>query len=219
MNVRTLVLAALVAGATGMSAQALSIDFEGETVGNKGDSFTIGTTTFSRDPLLDSFVQVADVGGTQTAFVPDDIPTPNGAFGEKFASGSFDAGDTGMMISFGGILSEITFDIADIDGTGGDRESFQIDYFLGGSGVGTQTFAAPLVGIVDGSVTTIMFSAATFDEIKITGTTPDGNRKIGWGLDNISATVVPLPASVFLLLGALGGLGLIARSRKSSTTA
>src|SRR5690606_32231173 len=56
------------------------------------------------------------------------------------------------------------------------------------------------LGNLFGNVTKVIFTSHT-----------DANVR----LDNISATVIPLPAPMFLLLGGLGGLGLVARRRRT----
>ncbi|MEH6591623.1 MAG: VPLPA-CTERM sorting domain-containing protein [Halioglobus sp.] len=65
---------------------------------------------------------------------------------------------------------------------------------------------------LDGQVDKISFGGL-FDEVRITGTTTGGSRNIGWGIDNIQTTVVPLPAAAWLFGSAVLGLGAIKRKR------
>lgn len=216
-------LSILVAGLafTATSGFAATVDFEDAAplasdplVFAVGTTYTNGSITFSSTEKM----QLVGTGGSPTSgFVPSDSPagtTPTVLpFGNVFLTGDFDD-DTNMTMSFATNLTGISFDIADIDGSGGDLETFVFTAMLGGSVVDTVTKTGP--GAVDGEVVEISFADMLFDSVSIVGTTPNGTRNIGWGIDNIETTPVPLPAAGLMLVTALGGMAAMRRRKKSS---
>ncbi|WP_300029779.1 VPLPA-CTERM sorting domain-containing protein [uncultured Roseobacter sp.] len=205
---------------TATTGFAATVDFENEApLGSDptdvGTSYSNGIIDFSSTENM----QLVGVGAPTSGFVPDDMPI-GGDFGDIFLTGDFD-GDTDMTLTFGGyLIEEISFEIADIDGdevgtSTGDDEEFVFTALKGGLVVDTVTVSALDVA-GDGTIASISF-AGLFDEISIVGTTPDGARNIGWGIDNIElVTAVPVPAAGLMLLAGLGGLGVM-RSRKKAS--
>jgi len=218
---RGFVGSAVVAGALALGASGASafvVDFENESPltpdpTNVGTSYMNGGITFTSTEDM----QLVGTGNPTSGFVPGDNPVPAGAFDDVFLTGDFN-NDTDMSLSFAKELRSISFDIADIDG-GNDsqlgesnEEQFTFDFLLGGSSVGSQVVTSNDVA-GDAIVTNITYSGA-FDSVNITGVTPGGTRNIGWGIDNISATPVPLPAGMVLMVSAFGGLGALRLRRR-----
>lgn len=234
--IRTGLLAGLVAfGASG--AMAASVDFENEapltpdpTLIAIGDTYVNGGITFTSTEVM----QLVGVGpNPRSGFVPNDDPgqTVGGAptnFGEVFLTGDFNR-NTDMTLSFAE-ATFMSFDIVDIDG-GNDNvvgdaaeENFAFNFLNGGVSQGiTIVNSRDLTGpFNDAGVINVSFTGF-FDSVEIVGTTPGGNRNIGWGIDNIvtvesnpGPNVVPLPAGGVLILTALGGFGLLRARRRRS---
>lgn len=212
----TRVIAALLFSAS--AGFAATVDFENETIPanpgkiNVGLSYVNNGVTFSSLDKKNMFL--ADVAGKQTAFVPDDMPVGK-SFGKVFLTGDFKK-NSAIGMSFGTALQSISFDIADIDGKGKQREIFNFDFLLNGSVVGNlvRTPGDGFVPNADGGITTVSYSGM-FDEVHIRNRTKSSktgkNRNIGWGLDNIQTTPVPLPAGAVLILTGLGAFGLMRR--------
>lgn len=206
---------ALLAAFFQQSAMAAIVDFENTPSGTAdptqiltGNSYVNGDITFTSTETM----QLVGVGLPRNAFVPNDNPglTPSSAptdFGNWFLTGDF-IDNTNMKLAFGTALSAISFEIVDIDGSGtggANHERFTFDAYYGGSLVGG-TFIQATNATPDAQVDTVSFSGiGLFDEIRIAGTTPGGSRNIGWGIDNITTSEVPVPAAAWLF-----GSGLIA---------
>ncbi len=226
--IRTFIIGgAFALAASGASAALINFEEKAPLTGagaphfnNVGQSYTNGSITFTSSESM----QLVQTGGKANGFVPNDTPEGTGGgnlpFGEIFLTGDFDD-NTDMTLSFATALSGLTFDIADIDGSGTNNERFTFEAFSGGSAVAGSFQEFFGEGRTDASVVTINFGGiGTFDEIRIFGTTPGGTRNIGWGIDNINTVEnnpapnpVPLPAGAILMLTALGGFGVM-RSRK-----
>ena len=231
---RTSIVAGCFALATS-GAMAATVDFENEAPLNPdptlipvGSTYVNGDITFSSTETM----QLVGVGGSTSGFVPNDSPadyeggTPAN-FGEVFLTGDF-VDNTDMTMSFASALTEISFDVADIDGgrqdgpnRDGNQELFIFEFLMNGVLQGSQTVSGD--GAPDAQVVNIAFSGL-FDQVTITGTTIRGVRDIGWGLDNIVTTTqanptaapvpVPLPATALLMLSGLGGIGALRAARK-----
>ncbi len=213
-------------------ASAALIDFENEhplnpdpTLIAVGNSYVNGGITFTSTETM----QLVGTGGPRHGFVPNDTPgsTASGPadFGNVFLTGDFDD-DTNMNLSFGSVLSNITFDIVDIDG-GDDNvvgdaqeEQFVFTFLNGGVAQGSQTITSrDMTGSLNEAGVVAVSFGGLFDEVSIVGTTPGGTREIGWGIDNIVTTSsgpspVPLPAGAVLMLTALAGIGAIKARRR-----
>lgn len=203
-------------------AHANVVDFEDKAPlltdpENVGTSYSNGGITF--DSLDDNDLFLVQTGTPTNAFVPNDDPSPGGAFGEVFLTGDFIA-NSAMGLTFDKDLNSISFDIADIDGSDDQAEIFTFEFLFNGSSLSTTVVTAGDPNTGDGVITPISFGGQRFDEVLITNRTvgdPTGANRpnIGWGIDNINASPVPVPAGVVLLVSGLGGLAFM-RRRKSA---
>lgn len=204
-------------------AHANVVDFEDEAPlspdpTNESTSYSNGGITF--DSLDGNDLFLVQTGTPTNAFVPNDDPSPGGAFGEVFLTGDFIA-NSAMGLTFDKDLNSISFDIADIDGSGEQAEIFTFEFLFNGSSLSTITKQAGVdADTGDGVITPISFGGQRFDQVLITNRTvgeADGSNRpnIGWGIDNINASPVPVPAGVVLLVSGLGGLAFM-RRRKSA---
>lgn len=212
------------------SGFAAVVDFENEapltpdpTFIPVGNSYINGGITFTST----EFMQLVGVGPGTNGFVPNDTPGSSASgpasFGEVFLTGDF-GGNTDMNLTFGGSLSQIAFDIVDIDG-GDDNivgdlqeEQFTFEFFQGGASQGSQLVTSrDLTGALEEAGVVRISFAGLFDEVQITGVTPGGTRGIGWGIDNIETTPVPIPAAGLMLITAIGGFGLMRRRNKRAS--
>ena len=231
---RTIALASALSAVAGMAA-AVTVDFEDlgfgpadQTVfdGAGGDTYASGGITFSSSEDF----QLVGVGGgglNQDGFVPNDTPTPQ-TFGTAFITGDFND-NADLTMEFDSVVKDLMFEIADIDG-GNDntapgvgfddpaapnnREFFDFIAKLDGSIVSTISIDSSDLTGPDGEVVSVGFGGVLLDEVMIVAQTQGGTRNIGWGLDNISATAVPLPAGAVLMLTGLVGLGAVRRLRR-----
>lgn len=217
---KTLLLStALVVAAGGAHAASLSIDFEtgytdDVTILADGAEIAPGVTVSSTEEPI----QVVKVGEPRDGFIPDDMPADN-SFGNFFLTGDFD-NDTDLTLSFATAVKGLTFDIADIDGSGetvtSSTEFFSFIASLNGSVV-QEIFVDATQVSGDAQVVEIAFGADTqIDALEIVGVTKGGTRNIGWGIDNIHASPVPLPAAGWLLIGAFGGLAAMKRRKTAA---
>ena len=220
MKLTKALMAAAAAVTLAGPAAALNIDFEGylapgqnvDTLGTSALIHPIVTAT-SAGPDL----RVVRVGSPTDAFVPNDEVTPAGAFGTAFLSTDLWSPVIDVTLSFSKIVKDLSFYIADIDGRGpaSNNEEFTATAYKGGAAVGSIYVDAPMVG---GDGVAWLFDMSGFgyvDEVVISGVTDGGQRLIGWGLDNIQATPIPVPAAGLMMLAGLGGLA-AARRRKTA---
>ncbi|WP_227257985.1 VPLPA-CTERM sorting domain-containing protein [Kangsaoukella pontilimi] len=216
---KTLLTSAVFVVAAGAAhAASLSIDFEtgysnDVTVLSNGDEIAPGVTVTSTETI-----QVVKTGSPTDAFVPNDMPAV-GDFGDYFLTGDFNK-DTDLSLHFATDVTGLSFDIADIDGSGetvsNSTEFFEFTAYLNGIQVDQILVDATEVN-GDAQVVTIAFADdLVLDMLGIVGYTKGGTRNIGWGIDNIHASPVPLPAAGLLLLGGLGGLAAMKRRRKAA---
>jgi hypothetical protein len=223
MNIKLLSAATALVLSVG-TANAALLNFE---TGFSGDLTSLGTdeyfgsvgVTFSSPNGLN----IAKVGGNPTSgFVPNDTPTPTGVFGQYFLTSDFGQ-VTSLFIDYDAGVSEASFDVADIDGSGSDLEVFTFTALDGSSNVlASQIIDGnnPLAG--DAKAITVGFSGLSglIKRIEITGTTSGGSRLIGIAFDNFNTNVdittpVPLPAGLPLAMAGLGALGLLRSRRKA----
>jgi hypothetical protein len=220
---------ASVAALVATGATAASVDFEDVALGpndatNVGTSYSNGGITFTSTENM----HLVGVGRGTDGFVPNDTPGSSSAgpanFGTTFLTGDFNQ-NTDMMMTFGTRLTNIAFDIVDIDG-GNDKkagdaqeEQFTFGFLLNNVLQSSQLITSrDLTGPLDEAGVIRVSYAGLFDKVSIVGVTPGGTRNIGWGIDNIDVQPVPLPAGVVLMMTALGGFG-VARARKARQTA
>lgn len=204
------------------TAQAALLDFETGYTGNKtaiaGDEFEAAFgVTFSSV----GGVNIVKVGGPADGFVPGDTPNPVDAFGSYFLTSSFGT-VTQLVIDYTLGVSEASFDVGDIDGSGNDLEEFTFvakDEF--GNVLSSQFVDGNDANAGDAAVTTIGFSglSALISKIEISGTTVGGTRNIGIAFDNFNTTLdtttpVPLPAALPLAMAGVGALGFVRSRRK-----
>ncbi len=186
-----------------------------------GATIAPGVTVTSSEAPIQVVKVGPDVNGDADGFVPLDTPLGDDEpFGEFFLTGDF-VDDTDLMLSFATDVVGLSFDIADIDGGGpnnlGNVEMFKFVAYLDGSDVETIEVDALDAIAGDAVITQIAFGEdVRLDKLSITGITTRGTRNIGWGIDNISATEVPLPAAGWLLIGAFGGLAAMKPRNKAA---
>jgi len=195
------------------------VDFENEAPltpdpTNVGTSYTNGDITFGSLDGNDLFL--VQTGLPTNGFVPNDNVASPGDFGDVFLTGDFQR-ESAVGLTFVEDLLEITFEVADIDGGGGQQEIFTFEFLNDGSVVNSQVFASGDANTGDAVVTTVSYTGL-IDEVKITNTTfnPNSNRNIGWGIDNIAISAVPVPLPAVLLLSALVGGAAAYRRRKTA---
>ena len=211
----------------GTSGFAAVVDFENEAPLNPDPTFIAVGTSYANGGITftsTEFMQLVGVGPGTNGFVPNDTPgstaTGPANFGDVFLTGDF-KGNTDMNLAFSKDVTSVAFDIVDIDGgndsTSGENqeEQFTFEAFLGGISQGSQLVTSnDLTGALNEAGVVRISFAGLFDEVQITGVTPGGTRGIGWGIDNIETTPVPVPAAGLMLLSALGGIGLMRRRNK-----
>jgi hypothetical protein len=136
--------------------------------------------------------------------------------GDFFEIGLFDTVEFtfGTLFSGPGAVVEVTF--GRLQGWP-EFANFEVGY----QGVFTLIDNNPISNQTPGAIT-LLFGSGPFDTIRVTnaaGTIVNncgGNQCGGFDIDSIKVSAVPLPASVLLLLGALGGLGLCTRKGKAA---
>ena len=213
---KTLLLTtAFAVAATGAFAGTINLDFE---TGFAQDlHLGTGPVDLGQGVMATSSenMQLVKTGRPRDAFVPDDMPEDT-SFGDYFLTGDFQ-GNTDLKLSFGTDVRGLSFDIADIDGGGQyNTEMFDFIAFLDGEEVAKIEFNSGDNDTGDAVITEVVFGDdVRLDALHITGVTKGGTRNIGWGLDNLHATAVPLPAAGWLLIGAFGGLAAMKRRRKT----
>lgn len=215
---------AMIAVAGAAQAASLSIDFE---TGYSGDvtelSFGEAIVGFPGVTVssTDTPIQVVKTGNPRDGFVPDDMPE-NESFGNFFLTGDF-IEDTNLTLMFATDIVGLSFDIADIDG-GGPNNLQNVEMFTFIASLNDVPVETIMVDALDDNAGNAVITKIAFgddirlDKLSITGITTkeEGNkRNIGWGIDNIHATEVPLPAAGWLLIGAFGGLAAMKRRRKA----
>lgn len=210
------IAAAVALSAGAVSAAPISVNFEtgfSGDVTNVGDPYSIGGVTFTRGETQN----VVKTGAPQDGFVPNDN-IQGGMFGDFFLTDDFrNNTSVSLKLTFDApAVTNLKFYIGDIDGSNQQRETFTATANLLGGGTVDLSFSSGDAGTGNSIATLFDFGTATIVSVDILGITPGQQRNIGWGIDNISATAVPLPAGMVLTLTAIGGLGAMrARRRKS----
>jgi len=204
------------------TAQASLLDFE---TGFTAEQTTITGTEFESAfgvTFTSQVLKIARVGGTTNGFVPNDTPNPADALGGFFLTSDFGKITT-LNIDFTTAVSEASFDVADIDGSGKNLEVFTFTALDGmGNTLQTKTVNGQDANAGDAIVTRIGFSGLSglIKGINITGTTAGGNRNIGIAFDNFNTTMdtttpIPLPAGAPLVLAGMGALAALRARRKA----
>lgn len=222
MNLKKLLFAATLLTGGMATANAGILDFE---TGFSGDITSLGTSsTFNSVGVTfesANGLNIIKVGPDTDGFVPNDEPQPMGIFGDYFLSSDFGT-TTVLNINYNVGVSEASFDMADIDGSGNDLEIFT---FLAKDSLGnilsTMTVDGNDADAGDAQVVRIGFSGLTalISRIEIEGTTAGGTRKIGIAFDNfntvLDTTKVSAPASIPLVLTAFAVFGFLRARRKN----
>lgn len=161
-------------------------------------------------------VQHRSVGSFDVEVMSDDARSTEVSFdffGSKSVDGDNSYRDNYSFILNGKTLFEATFDLG---GGGGTRvftnEGFSFVRFSEGAWAGGTVSVTGVVGLLAGLNTfTFAFTSPGGGNGK---GQPLGDE--GWGVNNfeVAPAVVPLPAGLPLLAGALAGLGLLARRRR-----
>lgn len=195
-------------------AAVIDIDFETGYAGDEtvvGDPFSTGGVTFTRGEEQ----TVVKTGSPTDGFVPNDTIT-GGLFGDFFLSDDFrNNTSVSLTLDFDApYVQNLSFYIGDIDGTADQTETFSATAFLLGGGTHVVSFTSGQAGTGNSIATLFDFTGYDVTSVAISGFTPGQQRNIGWGIDNISATPVPLPAGVVLMMTAFGGLVAARRRRR-----
>jgi hypothetical protein len=223
MRFKKIIATAILAIAGMTSAHAGFIDFEDlgdgdiKSVATDNVDYTVDDITFNSSNGLN----IVKVGPDTDGFVPNDAPIPAGIFGEFFLTSDFGT-ITQLGITFSTAVTEASFDIADIDGSGDQLEVFTFTARdANGDALQIVTIDGndPLAG--DAKVVRVGFSGlnGSIASIDITGTTSGETRNIGIAFDNfntrVDTTKVTAPASLPIALGSLFVFGLLRLRRKS----
>lgn len=203
------------------AAHAAVLDFETGYIADitaiNGDEFE---AAFGVSFASSGGLNIVKVGGPTNGFVPNDTPVPADAFGSFFLTSDFGR-VTDLSITFTTAVSEASFDVADIDGSGSELEVFTFTARDADDNVlATKTVDGDDADAGNAAVTRIGFSGLTglISKIDITGTTSGGQRLIGIAFDNFNTTVdtttpVPLPAGLPLAAAAVAMLGALRMRR------
>lgn len=191
-------------------AQAAYIDFdgssltEGASVTNQfsGVTFSGAVLALPGDPLI-AFLSVVgsdNTLGSGAAFF-------NGAF---LADENIGIGTPKLITAtFSLLVDNVSFWAADVDGN--DVLNAQAFDSSGGL-LESITVNAGDTDTGDGEAFQVSFSSAGIKQIEII--TTQGGEAVGWGLDSVSFTPVPVPGAVWLLGSGLAGLAGIRTTKR-----
>ncbi len=182
-----------------------------ETVTTYGDTLTIGGGTGSGVLAINySLDGVLNSGAGFVAFGLSSAPTGSE---ESLNGAAFSAGSIGNLLSaIGSQTDSLSVYVPFTYGT-----AFTVTPFLVGAALYTGGTATPSTSVLD------FYNTMTLDSALIYGGTPEAlgaenaaadisaSSGLIYGADGVSA--VPLPATAWLLLSALGGLGIAGRRR------
>lgn len=204
---------ALVPARTGISA-LITFDGSGASEGAAIDSQFSGVTfsaailSLPGDPLSAFYGDNSNVANNL------DTVTANPSFSGPFISDTIVGGDptvTGIIqVTFTAPANDVSFWIADIDAPPGEMLSVQAFDSLGVQ-IGTTTISSGDPGTGDGIATLVSLPYSGIGKLDITVANATGHT--GWGLDSLSFTNVPEPASTVCAI-AVGGMSLSRWRRK-----
>lgn len=217
---------------TGSSAQAGTtvIDFE-----SFGDVVPVTSVVVPGNVVTFSIIHptggttpayTAKVGGSTTAFVPNDMPfgMQSGTFLTDERAGPNLTGDYRMQ--FANPISSLSLDLYDyrVDGGPGIGDRAILTVYSDSnwtSPIGSDIFTIPSPNPVDGNIEHLSVTLGSYNILSADLTFVDGpldanlsGTDVGTGIDNIAINTIPAPGAI--LLGALGtGIVGVFRRRKS----
>lgn len=202
-------------------ANATVIDFETLPVGvlagpvvadGTGVTFSVGAGAVGGGGPT----YVADVGGTTTAFAPNDTPD-GGVGGTRFLTdepaGPSGAGVFNYFMTFSRTVRDLSLVLYDyrVDGGPSAGDTATLTVFSDASwttAIGTDIFTIPTTNPADGNAELLSVFTNGIRSASITFSTAD----VGTGIDDIKFEV-PEPGTMTIFGVALAGLGLVRRRR------
>ncbi|PXW99558.1 putative secreted protein with PEP-CTERM sorting signal [Sphaerotilus hippei] len=177
-----------------VSAHAVTVDFESETVGAHLNPYTVNGVTFE-----------ASLGhGLYVDVIPNSIGNQMGVFGSQLSS---------LLISFTDASS------LSLDFSGGTSisagDTAYLSVYDGTTLVGTSSLLLDSDGLFN---QTISYTGGVFDNAVFYFGDTAGNASalLTEAIDNVSVTPVPEPETYAMMFAGLGVLGAVAKRRRKS---
>ena len=190
--IRVAVAASLALAAFG--AQAVTFDFESETAGVKGPSFSMVSGGLG--------VTITRIGGGDVSVTSSVFPA---GWGQNALSPFANTSAGAFLLTFSSAISAISVDVGDFQPS--DADVFSLTAGSGstsGSQGGTTGFPV---------FSTLSLSGVNSFTAVLSGGSASFPESVFW--DNIQVTAVPEPGTMAMLALGLAGLGVVARRRNT----